>query len=115
MAIRFRVKQWFLAHPISREEQRFVSLVPDRQGEHAPQISGTISSPLVVSMNDGLGITVGIKAMAAALEVLPELAIVINFAVVDNPGGAISVVNRLLTALQIDDGQTAHGQAHAVA
>src|SRR4051812_46049287 len=114
LAIYFRVKQWFLDHPIARKEQRLVALVPDRQGEHAPQIPGTISSPLVVSMNDGLGVAVGIKAMAAALEVLAEFAIVIDFAVVDNPGGAIGVVNRLLTALQIDDGQTAHGQAHAV-
>src|SRR3989442_13624786 len=74
----------------------------------------TVSSVFVVRVDDRFGVTVGIKAMAATFEFFFEFSIVVNLAVVDDPRRSIRVVNRLLSALQINDGQPPHGQPNAV-
>jgi hypothetical protein len=49
--------------------------------------------------------------MAQFLKLPPEFEVVIDFAVEDYPGGARLVVNRLLAALEVNDGETTHGES----
>jgi hypothetical protein len=73
---------------------------------------GTIGAVSIVGVNDCLGIAVCVKGVTEFFEFLAQLAVVIDFAVENYPGGAVLVVNRLLSALKIDDGQPAHTQAN---
>ena len=66
-------------------------------------------------MNDGFSVAVGVETVAAFFEVFTQLAVVVDFAVVNNPRGTVGVMNRLLPALEIDDRETSHRQANAIA
>jgi hypothetical protein len=48
------------------------------------------------------------------LEFLAEFPVVVDLAIENDPGSAILIVNRLLSALQIDDRQTAHSQSNCL-
>jgi hypothetical protein len=63
-------------------------------------------------MNDDFGITVGIKAMAVALEGSAQLGEVIDFAIEYDPYGAVFVMDRLLSGTQVDDAEPAHAKPH---
>jgi hypothetical protein len=63
-------------------------------------------------MKDYLSVRVGIKAVAAAFELLAKLRKVIDFSVEDDPQAAVFVVNRLPPAGKVDDAQTPHTQPY---
>ena len=56
-------------------------------------------------MNDDFRVGLGIKAVPQRLHFAPQLDIVENLAVEDQPDFAIFVVDRLLTAGQVDDAE----------
>jgi hypothetical protein len=68
----------------------------------------TIGAVFVVSMDDGFGVAVGVELVTEFLELLSQFEIVVDLAVVDDPGGSILIVNWLMTAGDVDDGKTAH-------
>ena len=76
--------------------QRTRSRVPDRQTEHPAQARDRLLTPLLVSVDDDFGIGGRIETMPRRFELAPELAIVVDFAVEDDPHGAILVVDRLV-------------------
>jgi hypothetical protein len=47
-------------------------------------------------------------------ELCTDLTVIVDFAVKDEPFGAVVIVNRLLAGFQIDDCQTAHRQSDAI-
>src|SRR6266478_1001133 len=73
---------------------------------------GTVGAVLIVSVNDCFGVAVGIKGVAQLLKLVAELAIVVDFAVENNPGGAVLVMNWLRATGEVDDGQPPHPQAY---
>ena len=64
---------------------------------------GTVGAVLIVSMNDGFSVTVGIKSVTEVFQVFAQLALVIDLAVEDDPSATILIVNRLLPTFQIDN------------
>ncbi len=88
-----------------------VALVPDREGKHAAQVFRTVSAVLIVSVNDRFGVAVGVEGVTEFFEFLAQFEIVVDLAVENDPGGAILVVDGLLPAFQVDDGEAAHGEA----
>src|SRR6266850_372666 len=112
--IELRVEQRFLPDTISGQEKRLRSLVPDCEGEHAAQVFWTVGAVLIVGVYYGFGVTIGVEPVAKLLQLPAQLAIVVNLAVENDPGGTVLIMNRLLTAFQIDDRQPAHCQAHAL-
>jgi hypothetical protein len=48
--------------------------------------------------------------VAEVLQLLTQLDIVVDLTIEDDPRTAILVVNGLLTALEVDNGESAHGQ-----
>src|SRR6266550_2468937 len=69
----------------------------------------------IVSMDDRFGVAVGVKGVAKFFQLLPQLEIVVDLAVEDYPRCLILIMNRLLTAFEIDDRETAHSQSHRTA
>src|SRR6185436_17533388 len=106
------IKQRLLPHAIAREKQFLPTRIPDREGKHPAQVFWTVSAKLVVGMNDGFGVAVGVERVAKVFQLLAQLEIVVDLAVEDDPRGSIPIVNGLLAALEIDDREAAHGQTH---
>src|ERR1041384_7476310 len=114
LVIDLGIQQRFLADSIAGEKERAIAGVPNCEGKHAAQMFRTIRAVQVIRVDDRFGVAVCLEAMSGILELLAEFAVVINLSVEDDPGGAIRVGDRLLAALQINDCETAHRQAHAV-
>ncbi len=107
---RLRVEQGLLADPVARQEQLLLALVPDGEGEHAAQVLRRVRAPLLVGVDDGLGVAVGAEAVAEVFEPFFKLAEVVDLAVEDDPGGALFVGDGLLPAREVDDGEPPHGE-----
>src|SRR5712664_2276727 len=102
MAVHLRVKQRLLADAIARQKKRLGSLVPNCKREHAAQILWTVRSVLVIGVYDRFSVAVGVKLVAETLELRAQLAVVVNFAVENNPGSLVLIVNRLLAVSEVD-------------
>ena len=98
MSIYERVKQWFFSDAIAGEKQFLIPFVPDRKRKHAAKVFRAVSAVLIVGMNDRFGVAVGIKGVAEFFELLAELEIVVDLAVENYPGGAVLIVDGLLSA-----------------
>ncbi len=59
-------------------------------------------------MNDGFRVAVGAVLMAAGNQLLAQCAVVINFAVEDDPKRTVLVRNGLVACLQVDNAEAAH-------
>src|ERR1700754_425033 len=107
-----RIQQRLLPDPVAREKQLLGPLVPDRKRKHAAQVLRTINAPLIVSMNDRFGVAVGVELVTELFQLLAQFEVVVDLAVEDDPRGTVLVVNRLLTAFQVDDREPAHPEAN---
>ena len=110
-AIMARVIKRLNPHPIARAKEPPAPAVPDGKPEHAAQVVDAFLAVLFIEMNNGLGIAVGAVAMAARLQAGPQLGVVINLAVKNNPNRAIFVAEGLMSGLYVHDTQPAHGDA----
>jgi hypothetical protein len=63
-------------------------------------------------VDDGFGVAVGVEGVTQFFELFPQLEIVVDLAVEDYPGTAISIVNGLLTAFEVDNCEATHRQTH---
>src|SRR5271165_2849843 len=73
------------ANAVSREEKRFLSLVPNRETKHASQSFNAALAILLIEMDDDLGIGICFESMPFAQEFLAERLVVINFPVENDP------------------------------
>src|SRR5438128_5377367 len=103
LAVHLRVKQRLLADAITRQKKRLGSLVPNCKREHAAQIFWTVSSVLVVGVNDRFSVAVGVKLVAETLQLRAQLAVVVNLSIENNPGSLVLILNRLLAVREVDD------------
>src|SRR5438105_15885709 len=103
--------QWLLAQAITYQQQFFAFLVVQSKSKHSAQFLHTSRTQLLIQMNYDFGIRVGIEAMPFELQILPELGEVIDLAVENNPDSLVFVVDRLMSACQINDAQAPHPQS----
>src|SRR4030095_13306252 len=94
-AVEDGIEERLLAQTIARREQLAAAAVVDRKGEHAFDAFDARRSELLVGVEDGLGIGHGSKAMALGFEQRPQIAMVVNLAVENNPKGYVLVCNWL--------------------
>ena len=66
-------------------------------------------------MDDRFRVAGGLEDVAAPLQVAPQLLVVVDLAVEDDPDGAVLVRDRLEAVAQIDDAEAAHADGDAVA
>ena len=74
----------------------------------------TVIPVLLVSVNDGLGVAIRTKVMTTLLKLFLQFTIVIDLPIQDDEDALIFVKNRLMTASQVNDRETAHAQGHTI-
>src|ERR1700694_2933133 len=62
-------------------------------------------------MDDGLGVTLGAIAVTAGLEIVPQIRVVIDFTVEDDPNASVFIADGLVTGLDVDDTEATHCQS----
>ncbi len=107
------------AQPVAGEEELLAPPIPDGKPEHAVEPSHAVRSPLLVGVDDRLGVAARAEAVAAGLQLGPQLGVVVDLAVEDDLDRTVLVGHRLVPPGEVDDAQPAHpdGQAafHPVA
>src|SRR6187402_2428381 len=63
-------------------------------------------------MNDHLGVAVRLEAVSLRLQCGAQGTVVIDLSIEDHADAAVLVEDRLLPAMEVDDGQAPHRQAH---
>ena len=79
------IDQRLFAQPIAAEDQPAAVGVPDGDGEHAVQMREALRPFVLVEVDDGLGVAVGAELVARAFQPLPQVPVVVDFAVEDDP------------------------------
>src|SRR6476661_1952294 len=65
-------------------------------------------------MHDRFGVGRSVEKMSGRLELVPELPVVVDFAVEHDPDGAILVMNRLMSGREVNDTQPPHAEPDAL-
>ncbi len=105
------VVERLLPEAIARQEEGGSACVPDGEGEHTAQVVQAPLAAFLVQVQDGLGIASRPEPMTSGLQTLPELLVVVDLPVEDDPEGSILVRHRLPAPRQVDDGETRHPDA----
>ena len=95
------------AQAIAREQKPPLRRVPDREREHAAEAMHAVVSPLLVGVNDGLGVGASAIDVAGRLEPGAQVRVVVDLAIEGDPDGAGFVRQRLLSAGQVDNAESA--------
>ena len=93
------------AHAIARQHQALLRLAPDGQRKHAAHAAKAVGVPFQKGVQHDFRVAVAGETMAPLLQLAAQLAMVINFAVVNQGEIAIVAVHRLLAGDEIDDGE----------
>ena len=113
VAVLFVVVEGLDAEDVPGAEKGLGGLVPDDEGEHAPELLEKLLAVLLVAVEEDFGVGVGPEDVAFFQEVLPQVPVVVNFAVEGQDFGAVLIQDGLAAAVQVDDGKPpeAHGDA----
>ena len=83
---------------VAREHEPAARRVPDRDREHPAQPLGEPEPPLLVGVDDRLGVGVRAEPVPGALELAAQLGVVVDLAVLDDGARAVLVRDRLVAA-----------------
>src|SRR5205085_12205984 len=78
------VVQWLLAKAIAGGKQSSAFSVPQSKGEHTAQMFDAIISVLFVSMNNGFGVALRAKMVAALPKLFLQFTVVVDFTIEHN-------------------------------
>ena len=107
-----RVVERLDAEPVTDEHEGLSRLVPQRDGEHPPEVMDEVRTVLLVEMNDRFRIGIGGETVPASLQIRSELPIIVDLAVEYDPDRPVLVRQRLMAAGDVDDAEPAHPEAH---
>ena len=93
------------AERIAREHEPPSSGVPDRKPEHAVEALEHLVAPLLVSVDDDLGVRPRAERVAESFQLAPQLQKIVDLAVEHHPDGLVLIGHGLMTAREIDDGE----------
>ena len=99
------------AGAVARQHQALTARVPDGEGEVAVERLDAIGTPLLVEMDDDLGVGRRLEHVAAGDQLGAQLDVVEDLAVEGDPNGAVLVAHRLPAAVEIDDAEARVGEA----
>ena len=102
------------AKNIPGSEHGMAGAVPDHKGEHPPQPGGQLLAPLLIAMEQNLGIGFGGKGMARRHQLGAQVLEIVNLTVKNHDQIAVLIEHGLLAALQVNDGQPAVAQGHLI-
>ena len=95
---------------VPREHEPPPARVPDRDGEHPAQALCELFAVLFVEMEHHFGVAVRPEVMSGALQLVAQLAVVVDLTVLDDVEGAVLVGDRLVARLEVDDRETPRGE-----
>ena len=104
-ARRLEVVDRLLAGGVADEEALAPGVVPERDGEHAPERVREGRAVLLVEVRDQLGVGRRAEVVALRQELRPELGQVVELAVLGRPHGARLVGEGLAAVVDPDDGE----------
>ena len=84
-----RVVQRLLPRPIPGAEQGPTGVVPDREGEHAGEPRQRVLAPEAKRFQQHLGVAPGPESDAVHLQLLLQVPVVVELAVVDQQEAAV--------------------------
>ena len=99
------------AGTVARQNQALTACVPDGKGKVAVERLDAVGAPLLVEMDDDLGVGRRLEHVAAGDQLGTQLDVVEDLAVKGDPDGAVLVAHRLLAAVEIDDAEARVGEA----
>ena len=88
---------------IACEHEPAFARIPDRDREHSTQPLPQLRTPLLVAVHEHFGVAARAEAVAGALELVHQLAVVVDLAVLHDDDGAVLVRDRLIAAGEVDD------------
>ena len=100
------VEQRAHAEAVAGEEDRSRATIVDREGELSVQAAKHAGAPLLVRVHEHLGIRARPEPMAGRDQLVSQLQIVVDLAVVDDQHGSVFIAEGLRTAGDVDDAQT---------
>jgi len=90
---------------ISGQKKSLLLPVIQSKSPHAVKMVKAFFTPSVIGSQDDFGIRMGVKTIAIQLKLRPQLGVVINLSIIDNPV-AVGITHRLMTKQRkIDDGK----------
>src|SRR5918993_5556619 len=98
--------------PIASDQQPALAAIPDSKCEHTLQPVEARGSVGFVQMKNRLGIAPGPVTMARSFHFTTEHGVVVDFTVENDPQTVVFVGHRLMSAVEIDDGQATMGQTY---
>src|SRR5262245_43190043 len=107
-----RVVNQLDAHGVARQDEASPACIPEGDAEHAVETIEDVGAPLLVAVNDGLGVGLRPELVSAALELGAQLLEVVDLTVEDDPDGLLGVGHWLMAAGQVDDGESTEAQPY---
>src|SRR5437867_610734 len=98
--------------PITRDEEAPQAAIPDGESEHPTQMLQAVAAVLFIQMNNRFSIALGAITVAPRLELRAQFAVIVDFAVIDDPQALVLVADRLVTSADIDNAEAPHGQSN---
>jgi len=77
--------------------------VPDRDREHAAERLDERRAALFIQVDEDLGVAVGGEGVTASAELVHQLPVVVDLAVLDHLDPPVLVRDRLVAAREVDD------------
>ena len=100
------VMQRLDAEAVARQEQPTLSGIPDGEGPHAIEAQLALLSPLRIGGEDDLAVGVGDETVAEATQLLAQLEIVVDLAVIGQPVAPLGIGHRLAGPFgEVEDGE----------
>src|SRR4029453_1360987 len=81
---------------ITPDEQAAAACIPQRERKHAVEMPNEVVTVLLVEMEDRLAVGAGAESMPACCKCSAQFAVVVDFAIGDQPQRAVFVGERLL-------------------
>ncbi len=94
--------QGFDSQPVPGQDESTLQRVPDSDRKHASEATETSRAPLFEGRQHHLCIASRPKPASARFELLPQLRMIVDLAVVDNHKSAIFAFKRLIRRLGVD-------------
>src|SRR5215471_6972288 len=98
-------------NPVPRQKQRLLIGIPNGKSEHAAKLLEAIAAVLFIQMDDHLSVRLGFENMAFGEKQRAEFLVIVNFAIKNDPNGAVFVGKRLVPPAQIDNRKASETQS----
>jgi len=98
-----RIEQRLFADAVASEKEVFFRLIPDSKSKHTAEVLQTALAVFIVKTQNDLGIGFCVKFMPACLKIFPEILIIIDLAIENDPFCFVGVMDRLLAAGKVDE------------